>query len=248
MQRYFLKNEAIKGKKALIRGGDHHHIRNVMRMRSGDKVSLCDEDGNAFLAEIAEIRTEETLLNILEKIESESELGAAVTIAMGLVRREKQEEVLRRITELGAAGFLTVSMERSVVKAREKSAHLERQKRIAKEAAEQSQRRRIPNVYGNLSFEEFLDFSDQFEIRIFAYEERAHEKDAAFKRLIRASLGKEVLVLVGPEGGISPGEADALKERGFVSVGLGPRILRVETAPLYIMSAFGYELELEDES
>ena len=56
------------------------------------------------------------------------------------------------------------------------------------------------------------------------------------------------MVLVGPEGGISPGEADALKERGFVSVGLGPRILRVETAPLYIMSAFGYELELEDES
>lgn len=248
MQRYFIQNEAINRKKVVIKGDDYHHIRNVMRMRPQDQVTVCDEDGNVHLAEIEEITATEVRLKMLERLECASELEAKVTVAMGLTRREKQEEVLRRVTELGASGFLTVSMERSVVKAKENSSVLERQKKIAKEAAEQSQRSRIPDVHGNFTFAGFLDFAERFEIKIFAYEEEAKKNDGTLRRILKTARGKSAIVLTGPEGGISSKEAELLKSRGFVPVGLGPRILRCETAPLYVMSAFGYELESENES
>lgn len=249
MQRYFVKNHAIRGKSALIQGRDHHHIKNVMRMRPKDKVYLCDENENVYLAEIAVISQQEIVLNIIDQIDHKSELEVSTTIALGLTRREKQEEVLKRITELGASGFLTVALERSVVKAGEKSDSIrERHWSIAKEAAEQSHRRRIPSIYGHFSFPDFLNFSEQFDLCLFAYEEAGRKGDASLKSIIRSFRGKSVLALVGPEGGFSQKEAEVLMQRGFVPVGLGPRILRCETAPLYIMSAFSYELELKDES
>ena len=245
MQRYFVKNEQIKGSTVSIHGQDYHHIKNVMRMKTGDNVYICDQVENVYLASIIEIEAEEIILKIIETIVYQSELKCSVAIALGLTRREKQEEVLRRITELGADGFLTVSMERSIVKAKGNAEKIiERQRSIAKEAAEQSQRRRIPRIYGNLSFDEFLKFSDDFDLTLFAYEEAGKSGDASFKSIIKSFQGKSVLVLVGPEGGISPSEAEKLLAKGFSAVGLGPRILRCETAPLYIMSAFSYEWEL----
>lgn len=249
MQRYFVKSEQIKGNTVSIHGQDYHHIKNVMRMKTGDNVYICDQDENVYLANLVEIKDQEIILRLREKIDYQSELNCSLTIALGLTRREKQEEVLRRITELGADGFLTVSMARSIVKAKGNTEKIiERQKSIAKEASEQSQRRRIPQIFGNFSFEDFLKFSAKFDHKLFAYEEAGRKNDASLKKIIRSSQEKAVLVLVGPEGGISLKESEKLLVGGFSAVGLGPRILRCETAPLYIMSAFSYELELKDES
>ncbi len=246
MQRYFINKEQIQGNIAKITGNDFHHIRNVMRMKTGTQIEIC-ADEVVYQAEIISFREGEVLLNLVEEIKENTELKRRVTIAFGLTRKEKQEEVLRRITELGADGFLTVTLERSLIKIK-KDLPLERWERIVKEASEQSRRNRLLKVYGNYSFKEFLEFSKNFDHCLFAYEEVRNEKKQNFKEILKSIFGKRILVLVGPEGGISPFEAKTLVENGFQEIGLGSRILRCETAPLYIMSAIAYETEFENES
>jgi 16S rRNA (uracil1498-N3)-methyltransferase len=140
MQRYFVQNSQIQNQNIMIMGNDYHHIRNVMRMKTATKVYVCDEDGNTYLAAIEKFTESAVILGIIAKIDINPELKCRVTIAMGLTKQDKQEEVLRRITELGAAGFIPVAMERSVVQVKDPQAKLPRLEMIVKEAAEQSHR------------------------------------------------------------------------------------------------------------
>ncbi|NLD26495.1 MAG: 16S rRNA (uracil(1498)-N(3))-methyltransferase, partial [Acholeplasmataceae bacterium] len=171
MQRYFIRNEQINMDQAYIDGSDYHHIRNVMRMKTGEKIYICDEEENAYLAEITAFGDTRVFLKVLEKIRYQAELDVRVTIALGLTKKEKQEEVLRRITELGASGYLTVVMERSVFRIKDEFPP-ERWGRIVKEAAEQSHRHRLLTLFGNLSFSKFLEHAKDYDLRLFAYEER----------------------------------------------------------------------------
>jgi 16S rRNA (uracil1498-N3)-methyltransferase len=246
MQRYFIKNAQINHNQAFIEGSDYHHIRNVMRMKTGDKLYICDESENAYLSEIKDFGQDRVLLTILEKLDQSPELAVRVTIALGLTKKDKQEEVLRRITELGASGYLSVAMERSVLQIKDELPP-ERWRKIVKEAAEQSQRHRLLTIYGNISFQKFLEHAKEYDLRLFAYEEAGRKGDNSLKKILRHFSGKSILILVGPEGGISPKEVKLLEENNFLAVGLGPRILRCETAPLYLMSAVSYELELRNE-
>jgi len=247
MQRYFINNENIniESNIAYITGSDFHHIKNVMRMHKGDKVYIVDEDKNAFVGEINDFYDSQVSCSLIEKVERKAELDTDVVIAQGLVRREKTEEVLRRITELGAYGYVQVAMERSVVKVKEtKDSKLDRMKSIVKEACEQSHRNRLMKVYDIHSFKEFINEFKDYDVKLFAYEEAGRNNVHNLKEMILKSKNKKIVVLVGPEGGISDKEVKLLEENGFISVGLGPRILRTETAPLYVMSAISYELEL----
>lgn len=249
MQRYFIKNNQIVRNKVIINDGDYHHIKNVMRMKEKERIFVCDEDENVYLSEIEIINNKEVILNILLKIEDQVELEVDVTIAFGLAKRDKQEEVARKITELGASGFIPVEMERSVVRlSHQKESKLERLKLIVKEAAEQSHRCKMMKVSDAISFTELLKVSQDYDLLLYAYEEEGRRHNYQFKQLLQNFHGKRILVLVGPEGGISPQEVEILNQNGFLAIGLGPRILRCETAPLYIMSAISYELELKNES
>jgi len=249
MQRYFIKNEQISNNTIIIIGNDYHHIKNVMRMKEKSKIYVCDENQKVYLCEIFSILDDSVLLNIIEEINEEVELAVNVTIAFGLTKRDKQEEVLRRITELGASGFFSVTMERSVVKVKENkaSSKLERMKTIVKEASEQSHRSKLLVVEDVHSFKEFINKSDSYDLKLYAYEE-VRQNNFSFKDIIRSFKGKSIIILVGPEGGISEKEVKILVENDFKAIGLGPRILRCETAPLYVMSAISYELELKNES
>lgn len=249
MQRYFIKNNQIIRNNVVITDGDYHHIKNVMRMKEKDQIFVCDEDENVYLSEIAIINNQEIILNILLKIEDQVELEVDVTIAFGLTRRDKQEEVARKITELGASEFIPVELERSVVKlSHQKESKLERLKLIVKEAAEQSHRCKMMKVNEAISFNDFLKMSNEYDLLLYAYEEEGRRYNYQFKQLLQNFHGRRILVLVGPEGGIGPKEVEMLNQNGFLAIGLGPRILRCETAPLYIMSAISYELELKNES
>ena len=93
-------------------------------------------------------------------------------------------------------------------------------------------------------FKEFIKNFSDFDVKLFAYEEAGRNNIFNLKQKIKEGTGKRIVVLVGPEGGISENEVKLLESNGFISVGLGPRILRTETAPLYVMSAISYELEI----
>ncbi len=249
MQRYFVTNQQISSGIVVILGSDCHHIKNVMRMQPGMAVEAADETGNVYACIIDQLATNQVILKIEKKLDRNTELPWEVTIAMGLTKFPKQEEVLRRIVELGAAGFVPVEMARSMVKAKvTPGAKLDRMALIVKEASEQSLRNKLLLVLPITSFKSFLEMSKNFDLCLYAYEERGKTDDFSLKGILKRFSGRSILFLTGPEGGISPQEAERLDQSGFHAVGLGPRILRCETAPLYAMCAISYEAELKNES
>ena len=245
MQRYFINTSALRGNQITITGQDFHHIKNVMRMKVGDQVLVCIEEEKTYLASITIFTNTEVILTIICEKKEQVELPVAVTIAQGLVRREKMEEVIRRISELGAYGYLPVSMERSIVKMKENDTQKkQRYQMIAKEASEQSHRTKIMKIMEPVSFAKLLSLIAEQDLCIVAYEEQGRIKDHSLKQNLLEFKGKNILVIIGPEGGFSPAEIEKLQKTKAKLVGLGPRILRTETAPLYIMSAISYQYEL----
>lgn len=245
MQRYFVKKDAIIEPYIYITGDDCHHIGMVMRMKPGDNVYISDEE-RSFIAVIQDIKKEQVTLLIKEELNEEKELPFNVTIAQGLVRREKMEEVIDYITELGASCYIPVVMSRSIVKVNFEQMEKKstRYAKIAKEAAEQSHRLKIMEVKNVENWKNFLKLAGNYDLCLYAYE--ASPKDDSLKQILRTKKYQNILVLVGPEGGISEKEVEDLKKNNFLPISLGPRILRTQVAPLYVMSALSYEWEAKE--
>ncbi|MFD3447682.1 16S rRNA (uracil(1498)-N(3))-methyltransferase [Microbacteriaceae bacterium 4G12] len=247
MQRYFVEEQYVGEQIIEIHGDDARHIAKVMRMKNGDEIYCCLH-GKTALCTIAEITNEFVKASIVQWIEKSNELPVFVTIASGLPKGDKLELILQKGTELGAAAFLPFQAARSIVKWDEKKGDkkVERWTKIAKEAAEQSHRSIVPSVYAPVSFKQLLSMSSEYDACIVAYEEDAKQGEQAnfVKTLQQLQPGKRLLIVFGPEGGLSEEEIKQLREHTFVTCSLGPRILRTETAPLYALSAVSYHFEL----
>nr|WP_318539015.1 16S rRNA (uracil(1498)-N(3))-methyltransferase [Terribacillus saccharophilus] len=186
-------------------------------------------------------------VSVLEKVDMNTEMPVSVTIAQGLPKGDKLEWIVQKGTELGASAFVPFQVARSVVKWDEKKKDKKRQRleKIAKEAAEQSSRLIIPAIEDVQSFQMSLDSDDTYKHKLFAYEEAAKGFKAEPLRSVfqHISPSDNVLVVIGPEGGFSESEANALQNAGFAPIRLGPRILRTETAPLYMLASLSYHFE-----
>ena len=241
MQRYFV--EKIENEKnIIINNDDYYHITKVMRMHINDRVYLCDTV-NSYICKIIEITKTEVVLEAIEKLNEKKELSMNVTIAHGIIRKEKMEETIEKISALGANFYLPVDMERCNAKFHDDKLDKKmiRLNKIAKEACEQSHRTNLLNVLQPISFKNLLNECNNYDLLLVAYENTNPEE--SLKKILQKNHYQRVLVLVGPEGGISEKELELLEKKGFVKVSLGPRILRTELAPVYIMSVIGYELE-----
>lgn len=248
MQRYFVHQNQIEGSRITLSGEDARHISRVMRMEPGAEILCCDEQGRTALCRITEITNEAVASDIIQWTEESAELPVKVAIASGLPKGDKLELVIQKGTELGARRFIPFIAGRSIVKwdGKKGSKKVERWQKIAKEAAEQSHRSFIPEIDSPLSFKELEKASEAFDYKIIAYEEEAKrgEKSAVHDVLSQLQPGQSLLAVFGPEGGLSEKEVAALQEIGFRPCSLGPRILRTETAPLYLLSAVSYHFEL----
>ena len=246
MQRYFVSIDTIIENKRIARIVDKenvHHIRDVMRYKSGDKIILLVNDGYEYLCLIDEI-TNVVSLAILEKKKNDNELSVTVDIAHGLVRREKKEETLRRLVELGCHKYIPVMMERSIVKIDKFKENNNRINTIIKECSEQAERGRLMEYSDVVSFDSLLKLAKNYDYLFVCFEDSGRSNEKALNNYLGKLKDKKVLVLIGPEGGISPSELDKLNSNGFIQIGLGKRILRTETAPLFIMSILGYMAEV----
>ena len=248
MQRYFLNNTQFQSDCATVTGDDAHHISRVMRMESGDQLIVCNKDKVCHFATIKQINGQKIEVTLDSVIEAQTELPIEVTIAQGLPKGDKFEWVIQKATECGANEFIPLNMERSVVKldAKKASKKVERWNKIAKEASEQSHRQMVPTVTDVQTFKQLLDQAANYDVCLFAYEETAKQGQLAQLKqsLSEIQTNAKMLVVVGPEGGISEKEEALLLQSGFKPCALGPRILRTETAPIYILSAISYALEL----
>ncbi|KAB8126878.1 16S rRNA (uracil(1498)-N(3))-methyltransferase [Gracilibacillus oryzae] len=247
MQRYFIQKGNWQDDHVTITGDDYHHIVNVMRMEPGAEILCNHPDGNVAHCKIAKVENETVFADILHWLDSETESPISITIAQGLPKGDKWEFILQKATELGASRIVTFQAERSVVKWDDKkvSKKIARWGKIVKEASEQSHRNQIPTVDGVLSLQALLEESQSYQWKFFAYEEEAREQQSSklHDYFSKINKGDTVFVCIGPEGGFSVNEVEQLKAASFQAVRLGPRILRTETAPLYVLSSLSYYFE-----
>jgi 16S rRNA (uracil1498-N3)-methyltransferase len=247
VQRYFVKQRTTDDR-FLIDEEDRHHIVKVMRMEIGDEIICVDQAGNQAVCALAEITDTSVVADVVKWKDEITELPISITIASGLPKGDKLELIVQKGTELGAHKFLPFSAARSVVKWDDKKAakKIDRWQKIAKEAAEQSHRAFLPEVYNPISFKELLAQSKEFNYKIVAFEEesRSGETSVFASTLTKMNKGDSLLMVFGPEGGLTDEEVIQLKNNDFEVCGLGPRILRTETAPLYALAAISYHFEL----
>ncbi|EFV89132.1 MULTISPECIES: 16S rRNA (uracil(1498)-N(3))-methyltransferase [Staphylococcus] len=248
MQRYFMNQSADENQCFFIENKeDYHHIVNVMRYKEGQNIIVTFSDENVFRCKIISINDQSIEIKLEEKQQINTELPQNITICSGLIKADKYEWMIQKATEMGANEFIAVAMERSVVKLNDSKVEkkLSRWQKIIKEAAEQSYRLTIPNIKFKSNLKEIYGMINQYDYVLIAYEEQAkHGELSQFKQTIKQFKTQDrVLIIFGPEGGLSDSEI-ALFDDVSTIVGLGPRILRAETAPLYALSAVSYEKEL----
>ncbi|MDN7240430.1 16S rRNA (uracil(1498)-N(3))-methyltransferase [Planococcus sp. N028] len=245
MQRYFVEGKVPANKMVTITGDDAKHIAKVMRQSVGDRIIVVIED-IAFLAEIQSTDFD-VEVELERELEAKNEMPKKVTIACGLPKGDKLELIAQKSTELGMYAMLPFAAERSIVKwdASKNDKKIGRLQKIAKEAAEQSHRTHIPVIHNVHTFVQLMERVQTYDAVVVAYEEEARrDAPTRFADTLKSLYDKDSILLVfGPEGGISESEISQLKQAGALFTSLGPRILRTETAPLYALSAFSYEYE-----
>ncbi|TCD45857.1 16S rRNA (uracil(1498)-N(3))-methyltransferase [Streptococcus sp. X16XC17] len=246
MQQYFVSGKA-ENRMEILDKDTIKHMFNVMRLAEGDEVVLVFDDGIKRLAKVADSVAH--TFDIVEELADNVEMPVHVTIASGFPKGDKLDLVTQKGTELGAAGIWAFPADWSVVKWDGKKLTKKEEKlaKIALGAAEQSKRNRVPQVR---LFEKKSDFLAQladFDKIFIAYEEtaKAGELTALAHELQEVQAGQKILFIFGPEGGISPKEIENFESVGGVKVGLGPRIMRTETAPLYALSTVSFALEMK---
>lgn len=223
-----------------IDGVDARHICTVLRMQPGEKLQIVSDDGVTALAEIMESTPAKIVVRCLEVLAESHEPCVKITLAQGLAKGEKMDFIIQKAVELGVSAVVPVAMEHSVVRYDGGKAVKKQQRwqKIAESAAKQSKRDIIPQVRPVTTMQALMQ-EDASEVKIIAYE--CEDKKGLKATLQNAGKPQSLLVIIGPEGGISEAELAVAKAGGAVPVSLGRRILRAETAGLTALSAVLYE-------
>ena len=241
MQRYFIKYHDLNNKKVYIKGDDAHHIRDVMRMKTGQQIEVVIKNVG-YLGVIQTIRRDQIKVEIV-RVLNEVSKALPVTLALALIRKTPFEFALQKTVELGISEFVPLSMDHSVVKITDEKVDkkIKRYQTIAKESSEQCKRLQIPHIHEPCELDK-LNFNVYDEV-IVPYEQT--DPDHSLRRHLRASeRGLKRLLIIGPEGGFSTREIDYLKKkRNVVFVSLGKTILRAETAAMYAIGGIRYEYD-----
>ena len=232
MQRYFAKD--IENNKIILSNSDMHHIKKVMRMKENDKVEvvydkktyLCNLDNNLEL-------------HIESIINEDKELQKEIIAIIGLVKEQKMDLILQKLTELGVSKIIPVNMERSIVKLdnKKEDKKLIRWNTICKEASEQSKRNTIPIITNVINFKDIKNIDADLKLCC-----SVSEKDNVISNYISNNNYNSVSFVIGPEGGLSLKEENYLKENNYNLVSLGSLVFRMETACIYMASILNYEI------
>lgn len=247
MTRLFLEHlEAGTGTVTLTEE-DAHYISQVLRMRTGEELTLVLKDGVEALCEVSRIDRSEVVLSIKNTRITQSEPPYRITLYQSVSKGERMELTIQKCVELGVTRIVPVFSSRCVVKpdeGKKQKSKTERWQKIALEAARQSGRGIIPEVAEPLTFAKAVEAAGSADIVLFPWEE---EKGVTLKQALSnfsADGLKEIAVFIGPEGGYDEQEAVMAREKGAVTVTIGKRILRTETAGAAVLSMLLYNFEL----
>ena len=232
-----------------ITGPLTHQIRNVLRLKPGDRVILLDNSGWEYQVELAEVSRERVAGQIRQKSLAASEPRTKITLYQSLLRARAFETVLQKCTEVGVVAFVPVVSARCIISSLEDIGEkkLERWRRIILEAAEQSRRGRLPVLRPASLLRQAWREASRSGLTIVPWEEagsRMAAQEESLRSLLRGAQPTpfSVNLFIGPEGGFTPQEIDQGQRYEAVPVTLGPRILRAETAGLVATATILYEL------
>lgn len=244
MYQFFVEEEQVHSDSISITGGDVNHIKNVLRMKNGEKIRVSSKSGQAYFCHISSVLDDEVIAAIDSADETGTELDNHIVLYQGLPKGDKMELIIQKAVELGVSEIVPVAMKNCVVKLDEKKAQskCKRWQAIAESAAKQSKRTVIPQIQMPLSWKQALEEAKELDVVLVPYEnERGMEATREIFRSIPE--GASIGVMIGPEGGFSPEEIAQL-DKDMHRISLGRRILRTETAGMATLSMLIYELDI----
>lgn len=246
MARFFVTPDQIRQNTINIYDGDVNHIRNVLRMRVGDELSISDGEGTDYHCTIQSLDKDIVVCNIENSWKSYSELPVKLYLFQGLPKSDKMELIIQKAVELGAFEVVPVSTSRSIVKLDDKKAakKIARWQQIAESGAKQSGRAIIPVVKEPMTFKQALAYAKELDAVLIPYEKaEGIEETRAIIETLKTSQVKSVGIFIGPEGGFAENEVELAMEAGAKPITLGKRILRTETAGLTTLSILMFAFE-----
>lgn len=230
MRRFFISPEQLIQPVPQLTGPDAHHLRSVLRLKKGDPIIVFDGNGNEYKTRIAEIEPDKVDLAQLVPVPGDAESPLRITLAQGFLKDKKMDRLVRPLTELGIDRWIPFRAGRSVSIPDEKrlQARCQRWRKLSLEALKQCGRSRMMTIVPEASLGAVLAHALEDDLKIIFYEGTT----SILLGKITNHQPQRAMVIVGPEGGFAPEEVAEAEAQGFHAVGLGPRILRAETAAL----------------
>jgi 16S rRNA (uracil1498-N3)-methyltransferase len=243
MRRFYIPQTQtdVSGRTALITGSDANHIRIVLRMRSGDPVYLFDGSGFDYRAEIIDLSPNRIEVIIREKFQSKTESPIDIILAQALLKDRKLDDIIRQVTELGVKTVIPFVAHRSVSRldAEKRDARRNRWEKIAKEALKQCGRSRIPDIRTVASFDAMLSEAESADVKILFWENET-VPIIRTQACIQSPSPRTIAVVMGPEGGFTEEEVTQARFHGYRTSGMGPRILKADTATISACALLQY--------
>ena len=233
--KFFVAREQINNNKVTLTGSDVSHIRTVLRLEAGDSIQVISDSDKWLTVRLVEVKTKEVKGEVVASVTINVESPLAVHLGQALTKGNKFDVILRKSVELGVRSITPLMTERCVVKTHRTEGKIERWKKIALESSKQCGRTQIPQMAegGIATLETFCRKNDHQDLKLIFWE---LEEKKTLKDIKLDVQPRSVAVLIGPEGGFSQAEIENVREYGFQTVGLGPRILRAETAPVVALA------------
>ena len=243
MHRFFIDKKNICKDNIHIEGDDVQHISRVLRLKEGDKIMLCDQQGTDYYVSITELSKHSVKTAVISKEPSKGEPSMEVVLYQGVPKSTKMDLIIQKCTEMGITRVVPVMTARTVVKLesqKDEEKKTARWTKIAEEAAKQSARGIVPRINMPMSFEQALMDSKDLDMVLIPYE---LEKDMSVKKALQGKVPKSIGFFIGPEGGFDDNEIEKAKQNNIVPVTLGSRIMRTETAGFAILTCLMYEYD-----
>jgi len=220
-ERYFV-DSPIASDRAVLAGAEAHHLLHVMRALPGSRLTLFDGTGWEFEAVVQRAGRAEVEMAIVARQLVDREAAVALTLGVALPKGERQKWLVEKATELGVARLVPLVTQRAVAQPGENS--LDRLRRAVIEASKQCGRNRLMTIAAPQAWDDFLGDNSGVACRLVAH---PGEKPRPW-----SISGETIVAAVGPEGGFTEDELSTAVEQGWQPIGLGPRVLRVETAAI----------------
>ena len=231
MRRFFISPEQLNEPHPFIGGNDAHHLRTVLRLKPGDMIAVLDGRGNEYKARIVSLDHERVYVALETSVIKVTESSVEIVLALGYLKDKKMDELIRPLTELGITRWIPFLAARSVPAPDGKRllARKDRWQKLSLEAVKQCGRQRPMHIDPVLSFDETLQQARSSDLKLLLWEKSAESRQPESRRPARPS---RLFIMIGPEGGFELQEVHRARQEGFLAVGMGPRILRAQTAIL----------------